>query len=129
MFVSLFLAKVIGLYMVITGFFYLLKKDMIQEIVEDWLAHPAISAFGAILALIVGLLIVLSHNVWTTSWVVVITLIGYMSLLKGIWRLFFPHLFVDLAQHVGKKPGHLIIGGVTLAIGLWLSIMGFTQTL
>ncbi len=44
----------------------------------------------SVLTIIIGLLNVIAHNVWTADWRVVITLFGWSSLLKGIAQFAFP---------------------------------------
>ena len=124
--ISIFLAKVIGFYFVIIGAFYLFKKDYIKEVLKDWFAHPALSVVGGVMALILGLLIVISHNIWVFSWVVVITIIGYLSLIKGLWRLFFPETGVECSKKVTEGQAPIIIGVITILIGIWLLAMGYS---
>jgi len=127
MLLSIFLAQVMGFYLVIVGAFYLFKKDYLHQVLDDWLAHPAMSVIGAIMALIIGLLIVISHNIWVFSWVVIITIMGYLSLIKGLWRLFFP----DSGKEIARKiiDANVIVGIISILLGIWLFVMGYSSSL
>lgn len=45
---------------------------------------------GAIL-FVAGLAIVRAHNVWTWLWPVIITLVGWIALIGGLWRMAAPN--------------------------------------
>ncbi len=126
MFLSIFLAKVIGLYFIIVGALYIFRKDYIKEVLKDWFQHPAISVIGGILALIIGLLIVVSHNVWVLHWPVVITIVGYLSLFKGLWRLFIPDAGKEIMEKFFQGQTNAFVGIVTILIGIWLTYTGFS---
>jgi len=55
------------------------------------------------MAIIVGLLNILSHNVWELSYRLVITLIGWISLLIGLALFIMPKLTVDWLEYINIK--------------------------
>ena len=57
------------------------------------LKNTAALYLGGIMAVVAGLLIVTFHNIWEPSWIVVITVFGWLSLLKGLMLLTFPKAF------------------------------------
>ena len=56
-----------------------------------WLgvAAPVVYLNGCLL-FVAGLSIVRAHNVWTFRWPVAVTLIGWLALAAGLYRMFFP---------------------------------------
>lgn len=50
---------------------------------------PVVYLNGAILC-VAGLAIVRTHNVWTWHWSVIITLVGWIALIGGLWRMARP---------------------------------------
>jgi hypothetical protein len=50
------------------------------------------------MALVFGLLIVMFHNVWVGSWEVIITILGWLALLKGVVLLVQPEFAIKHAQ-------------------------------
>jgi len=123
--ISIFLARVIGFYFVIVGAFYFLRRDYIKTVINDLFAHAAMSVIGGTVALIIGLLIVITHNFWVFDWAVVITIVGYLSLIKGIWLLFFPESGKNFARRLISGQGHLIFGAILILIGIFLLVMGY----
>ena len=78
-----------------------------------------------VLSLIVGMLVVVSHNVWEGSWRVLITLIGWISIIKGLIRLFSPHTVVSVGRRVMHGSLYTMLMVIFLIIGLVLTYNGF----
>ncbi|MDP8212084.1 MAG: hypothetical protein P9X22_02180 [Candidatus Zapsychrus exili] len=123
---SVFLAKLIGPYCIIVGLGVLLNLKTYQTIMEDFLKNSALIYLGGILALIIGLLIVLTHNVWTVSWAVAITIFGWGGIIKGIWLIAFPKSICKFSENYLKNANllklHLIL---VIIVGVGLSIFGY----
>lgn len=118
---TIFLATVIGWYMVIFGLLVLVKHDYVKTAMTDVLSQPGLYFVLAILTLILGLLIVVSHNLWTTGWPVAVTIFGWALLIGGLIRL----LFADAVQNMGKRclkiPMKMNVMGVLFLIfGVYL---------
>ncbi|MBI2707134.1 MAG: hypothetical protein HYX35_02310 [Proteobacteria bacterium] len=73
---SLFLAKVLGLYMTVLSIGLLIHAKKMKSILMDSMDSPPLLLVSGVIALIVGLLIVISHNMWASDWRVLITIIG-----------------------------------------------------
>lgn len=89
--ISVFLAKALGLYLLIVGSGMLINKK-IRSIFLEILNNHTLLYVSDFLGLIIGILIVASHNIWVTDWRLIITLIGWVALIKGTLRVVFPHL-------------------------------------
>ena len=59
-----------------------------MEVFSNQIA-PVVYLNGAIL-FVAGLGIVRIHNVWTWRWPVLITLVGWIALMGGLWRMAAP---------------------------------------
>ncbi len=81
---SFFLAKFWGWYFIIIFFILSLNPKRVKEILND-LKDEKFLIIGSFLAVIIGLLNILFHNIWELSWRLIITLIGWVSLLKGMF--------------------------------------------
>lgn len=99
---SIFLAKVIGLYMLIVAAIFLFRGNSIKETLNEMTQSKGLLAFSGALALLTGLAIVIGHPVYEWSWRVVITLLGYLAIFQGITRLAFTNemkSFVSIVMH------------------------------
>ncbi len=122
-----YLAKLIGLMFLIIGAFIIYRKDCVNKIVDDLHEHPSMIVVTGIINLLLGLLIVLSHNVWVLGWPVIITILGYLILIKGLLRLFACEYNKELTRCLLKGHGTLIWGIITVVIGAFLTYMGFMR--
>ena len=123
---SIFLAKTIGLYLVIVSAAFILKANELKPMALDMVRNPSLVMFSGILALIFGILIVVSHNIWVMDWRVIITLLGWLALLKGAMRLFFPEFAMSkMKKCVENNASYTIMMLITLFIGLVLLYFGF----
>lgn len=123
--VSIFLAKLFGLYFLITGPYMILKRDTIKGVFTDYFEHPSIVVVNGALSLITGLLIVLFHNVWELSYKILITLFGYLSIVRGVIHLYLPDRAHNMAEKMSSGNALLISGFVFTLIGIYLTWVGF----
>ena len=122
---SIFLAKVIGLYLLIVPAAVLLKRKQFAELANEFAANRAIVFLSGLFALVLGLMIVVSHNVWTADWRAVITVMGWLTLAKGVIRIFFPEKLASFAIDPSSTKWTLA-SIVLLGLGLYLTYAGFS---
>ena len=93
---------------------------------EDFFRNTAILYIGGILALLFGLLIVLFHNIWEASWTVIITIFGWIGIIKGIWLIIFPDLVRKFSKIYQKHTSLLRVNLVLVfVIGAVLTRFGY----
>ena len=51
---------------------------------------PTLVTLNGALLFVAGLAILRAHRAWRLDWTVLVTLLGWLALLAGLWRLFFP---------------------------------------
>lgn len=115
------LATVVGWYLVIVSSVLLFRRKLVTTAMSDIITQPGQLLIVAFLTLIIGLLMVVSHNIWVMQWPVVLTLIAWMTLISGIIRLVCPETAHKLWHNMIAKPEMLTISGIImLLIGLFL---------
>jgi hypothetical protein len=123
---SIFLAKIIGPYLIIVGIGVLLNLKTYQNMIGDFVKNSALLYLGGVIALLVGLLLVLIHNVWIASWIVIITIIGWLGIMKGAWLIIFPNTVGKLTDAYQNKTGLLVVHlFIALALGIFLTLKGY----
>ena len=122
---SIFLAKVIGLYLLIVPAAVFLKRKQFAELAKEFAANLALVFLSGLIALVLGLLIVVSHNVWTADWRTVITFFGWLTLAKGVIRILFPEKLATLAIDPSSTKWTLALI-VLLGLGTCLTYIGFS---
>lgn len=123
---SLFLAKVIGLVSVISTAAILIRYKEAVALEAEAAKSPLLIYFSGFAFLILGTLLVVSHSVWTFDWRLIITIMGWLVLLKGAGRIFFPTAVRRLIEQKRDDRRFLLGEVVVLLIGLYLLYYGFT---
>ena len=109
----------IGIGIVINGEFY---KGMF----EDFIERPAVLYLGGVTALVIGYLIVTFHNVWAADLSVIITVLGWLALIKGVLILVKPKLMVAMTKSLVEKKNFMKFEAiVAIVIGLVFAGLGF----
>jgi hypothetical protein len=122
---SIFLAKVLGLYLLIVPAAVLLRRKQFAALAKELVANLAVVFLSGLVALILGLLIVVSHNVWTADWRAVITAIGWLTLAKGLIRIFLPEKLTTFGIDPASAKWTLA-SIVLLGLGIYLTYIGFS---
>lgn len=104
---SFFLAKFWGWYFIIFFFILSFNPKRIKQIFTD-LKDEKFLIISSFVAIIVGLLNILFHNIWQPNWKLIITLIGWFSLLIGLALFVFPKRTVAVLEFINIKLVQLI---------------------
>jgi len=123
---SRFLARLIGPFLVVIGIGLLINGDVYQQMATQFLQNLGLIYVSGLLALVAGLAIVNTHNVWTGDWRTIITILGWAAAIGGAVRIMFPQ-FVETVGTNMLAQRSLIIGAwvVLLALGAWLCFVGY----
>ncbi len=82
---------------------------------------PVIYQAG-LLSLVAGLSIASVDNRWTIGWPVTITLVGWIGVFGGLYRMFAPHSALEAARN---SSAAFAIEIVLLAAGLFLTFKAY----
>lgn len=121
-----FCARVIGPLMLIIGAIVIVRFDDIALLMPAILQDGALVFITGIFTLIVGLILVAAHHHWSSAAAIAISLIGLLTVLRGVLLMLAPDFLAGLAtQMIAASPGVLIAGAVALLLGLWLTFVGW----
>jgi len=95
-------------------------------VIDELTRSPALVAFAGSISLAIGLLLVVSHNHWSRDWTVVVTLLGWLALLQGVIRLFYPEGVVRWGKTLASAGATGAAGVIVFAIGGFLAYRGFS---
>ncbi|WP_345190833.1 hypothetical protein [Algibacter agarivorans] len=99
---SIFLAKFWGWYLIIFFLILSLNPKRIKQIFND-LNDEKFLIVTSFVAIIVGLLNILFHNIWEPNWKLIITFIGWISLYIGLSLFVFPKRTVAVLEFINIK--------------------------
>lgn len=121
--VSLFLAKFWGWYLLIFFFILSFNPLRIKQIFDD-LKDEKFQILTAFLAIVIGLLNILFHNIWQSDWRFIITLLGWAALFLGLGLFLFPLSTTNKLQVMNVKLVQTIYFLLFL-LGIFLLNMGY----
>jgi len=123
---SIFLAQLMGIFSLVMGFSMLAKQKMLISIFHELSGSRALSYILGTLMFLLGLLVILNHNVWELSPRIIITIIGWVILIEGGSYLFISKetLRKYLAFLDNRKIYYIIALGY-LILGSYLVYFGF----
>ncbi len=122
--ISNYLAQLWGITIVVVSFVLLIKPILLKRLFAD-VENGAILFFLGIVTFATGLAMVLVHNLWVPDWRVSITILGWLTLLKGLDLLFLPER-MKKRWPIMKNWQWLLIFTILLLSGLVLTYLGFT---
>jgi len=123
---SIFLAKFIGLVLLFIGVAILVNREWYRQLITNFFDDRGLLYLSGMLALVTGVAIVLVHNVWTPDWRILITLLGWIAIMRGVMRLTFPALSMRSAKKFSTTTTPTTFGGVgVLVLGVILTAMGY----
>jgi hypothetical protein len=100
--ISFFLAKFWGWFFVTFFFLLIIYPRRIKQMFE-FAKDDKFMIILSVLAIIIGLLNIVAHNLWVKDWRLIITLFGYFSLIKGVSQFAFPRFAWDWMEKVDFK--------------------------
>ncbi|MDP3946053.1 MAG: hypothetical protein Q8Q51_09155 [Lutibacter sp.] len=121
--VSIFLAKFWGWYLIIFFLILSLNPKRILQIIKD-LEDQKFVIVISFMAIVIGLLNILFHNIWEDDWRLIITIIGWIALFIGLSLFVFPKRTVLWLDYLNIKFVQLIYM-MLFFVGLFLLNMGY----
>jgi hypothetical protein len=86
---SIFLARLMGPVFLVIAIAILTDRAGYRAMAEEFLRSRALIYIAGVMAMLMGLAIVLVHNVWAANWRVIITIFGWLAALGGVFRILF----------------------------------------
>ena len=117
--ITILVAKTLGVYFVVSGFFLILRGKTVSNILKDFFDHPAIVFLTGIVLIFLSSAYLIEHNIWDGNWQTIITMFAWFMLLKGLAYMFVPDALNDIAV---KKYKHLtnLFGLISIIVGVTL---------
>ncbi len=127
MYTTIVLAKISGLMCLAIGLSVLNKKSMaviIDELLNS--KNRALFWFVGFVAALIGAVTLSFYNTWSFHWPVLITILGWAALLKGVIIMLFPDSLLSYYKKL-KINGIVMFGGVVaLIFGIILLYKSFS---
>jgi hypothetical protein len=125
---SVFLARLIGPVMLVIGLAVFANQRAFRDMAEEFLASRALLFLSGLLIMPMGLAIVLTHNVWTADWRVLITLFGWLNTIGGAVRLAAPDTIMRTGRAMLRQRYFVTFAAaIWIVLGLLFCLFGFSR--
>jgi hypothetical protein len=122
---SRYLARLIGPVLAIAGLAAVVNQQGYLDMATGIIGDAALLYFSCILGLLGGIALVHAHNIWVGDWRVIITLIGWLSIVESAAWILAPRPLARFFGPLLTPTLPLIGGGVTLILGAILVYYGY----
>jgi hypothetical protein len=125
---SIILAKILGFYFLALGLAFFLNTNRLKNIYSGISKDENFLFMGGILALLIGAVIVSIHNEWVWGWPVIITVLGWWSLIKGFTLFAYPD-FIKLFSFLENQSDlfYKTISLFYIVLALFLLYKGYSS--
>src|SRR5690349_9441155 len=118
--ISAYLAKVIGINMLIISILLLTKPKEMKAVMDAIFANKGLVFLMGLLTTIFGTILIVLHNEWFLDWPIVITILAWIVFFRGLARLFIPNTFRNFTQKFSHPSAYISSGVVAFLIAIFL---------
>jgi hypothetical protein len=120
-------ARVLGPFLVISCVTAVVRASDMRALVTDFGANPVWPWVTGAFILAGGLIIVALHQYWRGAAAIIVSLTGWLLVLRGLFLLTFPTAFMSMANSVlGASALWRAVCVYFALIGLYLTYVGWT---
>ena len=113
----------LGLTFFAIGLGMLITPDLIKNLFRELEKSIVNTFYGGLISLAIGFPLVTFHNIWVWNWSLLITIIGWLAIFKGLALLIAPQATVQMYKHVKKFQLPTIF--FVLGLGLLMLFLGY----
>jgi hypothetical protein len=125
---TMFLAKLLGLYCIILALAMLTRKENAITTVEELIRNPPLLLLVEVIGLAGGLAMIIGHNIWSGGALpIIVTIIGWLMAIRGAVLLALSQdATIKLFEALRYRERFYWYMGGTLVLGLYLTFAGFS---
>ena len=121
-----FLAQAIGILFIIISLSLVTGRKMVMGVFKELFAHRVLTYIWGIFMLVISVMMILRHNIWSGTTVLAITVLGWYLFLESLVYVFLPQKqFSTFSKWIQKKSIYYSLSVVFLIIGAYFFVAGF----
>ena len=122
-----FYAELLGILIGAVALSLLINRRMMLQVFSELVEQRVALFVVALVSLLFGSVIVLTHNVWTGSSLdILVTLLGWLLVLRSVLLLFLPHGVIrKIVDWVRIEQTYYLVSVIALIVGGYLIYYGF----
>ena len=108
------------------GLGMIFNRETYKQMIGGFIENGCMLYLGGIMALVVGFLLVTFHNTWLSRASTIITVLGWLALIKGIVILVLPKAMISLTKAMVASNKFMTIEMVlVIVLGILFSYFGW----
>ena len=121
-----FFCRLLGPFFVVLDVTAVARASDMQSLLSQFEANSMWTFVTGAFILLFGLTIVAAHQNWHGAAAVIVSLLGWLIVLRGVLLVAFPKFFISLANDMIGAQGWWITACVVFAlVGLYLTYVGW----
>jgi uncharacterized membrane protein len=123
-----YLSRLLGVFLLVTAVSEWTQPGLLTIVAPGMIGQPALWWVSGMLTFAGGLAIVLGHNVWSDPAAAVVSLLGWITAIKGAGLLLIPAAGWKAVLDAMHYPSHFGIYTILPAVaGAYLTYAGFIR--
>lgn len=103
------------------------SRDHYRRLLDDLFKNAALTYLMGFTAVILGFLMVNYHNTWGKDWTVLVTILGWLALTKGVLIIAFPGFVHSYSKPIFEGKGLQVFPYVAAFLGVVFGYFGFVH--
>ncbi len=121
-----FLAQAIGVLFIIVSISLATERKMVMGVFKELFAHRVLTYIWGIITLVISLVMILEHNIWSGTTALAVTILGWYLFLEALVYVFLPQkMFSVFYKLIQKKTIYYTLASAFLLVGFYFTIVGF----
>jgi hypothetical protein len=122
-------ARVLGPYLVIAMAVYAARMPDLRELLAAFDSNPMLGWVTGAFTLLTGLIIVAFHQQWKGAAAVIVSVLGWLTTIKGVVIMAFPGSYASVANVMTDRNGLFIADVILVGLtGLYLTYVGWSRS-
>lgn len=118
--ISVIIAQALGIFLAVTGIAMVVNGKATAGAIEESVSHKGMVFLWGLLALATGSVIVVLNNTWTSGLPLLVTILGWLAIVKGAFVLLAPGAAAALYRKFGHSGMIVFCGVVCFVLGVVL---------
>ena len=114
-----------GLYMIILSIILLCRVRLFRRLIAQMQVESSGLMMGANFGLILGIFLIVVHNIWVWEPRLMVTLVAWFIFIKSILWLSLPDCMLRWSKKIYAGPGYYIVTFIIAIVGIFLLTKGF----
>ena len=124
---TIFLAKLIGPAVLTVGLGMFFSNQYYAKAYRNLEKETLGILLSGLIALVIGIVVVINHNIWDTPLAAFVSLIGWLSIGKGILLIVFPKTVDKIGDAIAKSYWFKSAAIAYSVAGAYITYLAFCQ--